>query len=306
MKRFSLRVFCPCLPAGMVLSCVLGLSSFLYAEEAPVILEYHYTPGQVLHYRHEVSMRGNLEGEVPQSFSSKVSSRITMEVKEVGEDGSARMDVRYDTLEFSQGTGQEGEESGTAGATQDSPFKDLIGKTMSVRLTRDGKMLEVEGEPVAGQMDPSFKQIFGQMEGIFPDHPVQVGDSWTRELQLPIAGIAQRVKASFQNKLESFEMVGQRKCAKIKSTLSLSLPEGAFTPPGGLAEGETIDVSVKMEGQGEVIQYFDVSEGVVVKTEGSTLAHSTQSLTLPPAEGTAPQTIQTVSNMEMTFKTELE
>jgi len=307
MMRFSLRVFC-------LLSCVLGLSSFLYAEEAPVTLEYHYALGQILHYRHEVMMKGILEGagsstpgegEVPQNFSSKVDARITMEVKEVGEDGSARMDVRYDTLEFSQGTGSEGEESGGKKEVKDSPFKDLIGKTMSVRLTKDGKMLEVGEEPVAGTMDPSFKQVFGQMEGIFPGHPIQVGESWTRELQLPIAGIAQLVKASFQNKLESFEMIGNRKCAKIKSALTLSLPKGAFTPPG-LKEGESIDLSVKMEGHGEVVQYFDVSEGVVVKTEGSTMTQSTQSLTLPGAEGAVPQTFQTVSNMEMTFKTELE
>ena len=293
---------------------VLCLSNFLYAEEAPVTLEYHYTTGQVLHYRHEVMMKGNLEGagpstpgkgEVPQNFSSKVDARITMEVKDVGEDGSARMDVRYDTLEFSQGTGAAGEESSPKEAMKDSPFKDLIGKTMSVRLTKDGKMLEVGEEPVAGTIDPSFKQVFGQMEGIFPNHPVQVGENWTRELQLPIAGIAQLVKASFQNKLESFEMVGNRKCAKIKSTLTLSLPEGAFTPPG-LKEGESINLSVKMEGRGEVVQYFDVAEGVVVKTEGSTTTQSTQSLTLPGAEGAAPQTFQTVSNMEMTFKTELE
>ena len=281
------------------------------AEEPPVTLEYHYKAGQMLHYHYDVSMKGTQgtpEGteaktppspEAPQSFSAKMTSRVTMETKKVEEDGSAWVDVRYDAFDVSQALDGKELPKGEEGS---SPLKEMIGKTLSMHFQKDGKMLEMaqsEAMPKA-----PFQEVFGQMEGIFPDHPVRPGESWTKELQLPIEGASQRVAVTFQNTLDSFEKIGDRNCAKIKSVLTFSLPEGTVAPEG--VEKKSLGISVKMEGQGKMEQYFDVTEGVVVKTEGTTTTTSTQSITVPATETEKSQALRHVSKMEMTFKTELE
>jgi len=292
------------------MSLVFNLPTFLYAEEPPIVLEYHYKAGQVLHYHYDVSMKGtqrNPEGagaqplsspETPQSFSAKMASRVTMETKKIEEDDSAWVDVRYDTFDVSQAL--DGKElPKDEGAT---PFKKMIGKTLSMHFQKDGKMLEMTQSDA--MPNASFQEVFGQMEGIFPDHPVRLGESWTKELQLPIEGASQRVAVTFQNTLDSFEKIGTRDCAKIKSVLTFLLPEGTVAPEG--TEGKSLGISVKMEGQGNMEQYFDVTEGIVVKTEGTTTTTSTQSITVPATETEKSQTLRNVSTMEMTFKTELE
>ena len=285
----------------------------IYAEE-PVTLEYHYTPGKALHYRYEVTMSGSQKnsGEEAQkepplkeadTFSAKMNSKITMEAKKVDPDGSAWVDVRYDAFDMSQTVnGKEVPLGGEEGKPGESPFKDLIGKTISMHFQKNGKLLEAASAP-KGMKNPSLDQLFGQMEGIFPDHPVRLGDSWVKKLNLPIEGVTQKVAADFQNTLESFEKVGKHNCAKIKSVLKFSLPEGKVNPQGA----ETpLGISVKMEGSGELWQYFDVSEGMVVKTEGATKTASTQSITVPATEDAKARTLSSVSTMDMRFKTELE
>ena len=299
-----------CLMVLCLMSLVFSLPISLYAEE-PVALEYHYAPGRVLHYHYHVTMNGSQKNSGEEAkeatspkgsdtFSAKMNSKITMETKKVQEDGSAWVDVRYDAFEVSQSVN--GKETPVGGEGNESPLKELVGKTVSMHFQKDGKLLEAAPNP-GGTKAPSLDQLFGQMEGIFPDHPVRVGESWTKKMELPIEGAAQKVKADFQNTLESFEKVGDRNCAKIKSVLTFSLPEGKLNPPAG---ENPLGISVKMEGKGELWQYFDVSEGIVVKTEGTTQTTSTQSLTVPATPKEKAQTLQSVSTMEMNFKTELE
>lgn len=286
---------------AMGLSCLLFLVACLSVQaEEPVTLSYRYTPGKVLHYRYEVLMNGSQEG---QTFSAKMSSKVTMETKKVEEDGSAWVDVRYDAFDMSQAVdGKEIPVGGKEGAEGEAPFKELIGKTASMHFQKDGKLLEIATPPEGGAAPP-LEKIFGQMEGIFPDHPVRVGEGWTKKVELPVEGIALKMSADFQNTLSAFEQVGKRNCAKIKSVLKFSLPEGVITPQGGES---ALNISMKMEGGGELWQYFDVAEGMVVKTEGATQTTSTQTVTVPAAEGVEAQTLTNVSTIDMRFTTELE
>lgn len=287
-----------------------------YAEGGAVTLEYRYTPGQVLHYRQEFSMKGNIamageEGtpsEKSKDFSSKVVSRITMEVQGVDTDGSAVLNFRYNAIDMSQPTEEGGEETMQL---ENSPFKEWVGKTFSVRLYKDGRVVPLPG--ASGESaDPAFKEILNQTEQMFsqmgkflPDHPVRIGDSWQVEREIPIPGMDQRIKALYQNTLESFEKVGESDCAKIKSHITLSLPESEVVL-AGKEENPSLALKVGIEGEGEAHQYFAVSEGLVVKGEGTTTVRSTQTFTLPAGENTFSQTLKNVSTMHIALKMEME
>ena len=308
-RSFSLFFLFLCLSAS------LPLCLSVYSEEESVALEYRFTPGQPLHYRHEVLIQGTqgrLEGApeeaLPDSktFSAKAVSRVTLEPKTVEPDGSTWVDVRYDAFDFSQSV--DGKEiSGAEGEAAQNAFQGLIGKTVSLKLQKNGRLLEAKdpsSESSHPEMVNQFRQMYGQMEGVFPGHPVSVGESWAKKLEIPVVGITQKVTVDFQNTLESFERIGNRRCAKIKSVLTFSLPEEKILPD---ASGESsLSLSLKIEGKGSMEQYFDVLEGVVVKGEGSTVTTSIQSMAIPQTDTTAAQSLQSRSTIEMAFKTELE
>jgi len=275
---------------------LLSLSQAI-AQEGAVTLEYRYQPGQVLQYDYTVTMEGDvssLEGIPSQGFTATLLSKVTLETQSIEPDGSAWVDVRYDDLSFSQ------EINGEKMESDEESFQGILGKTVSLRFRKDGKFLETKGN-TEEIPTPSFQQVFGQMEGIFPDRPVRVGEAWTKEVALPMEGVSEEVVVTFQNVLKAFETLHGRRCAKIQSTLSFSLPEGPVEDELG-----TFQMSVGMEGKGEIEQYFDVAEGIMVKSEGTTQTTSTQKVILPTGEGTSPKEIESTSWMRMHFKTELE
>ncbi|MFH1858281.1 MAG: DUF6263 family protein [Candidatus Omnitrophota bacterium] len=289
---------------------VLFCHAWAFAQEGPVQLEYRYTPGQPLHYRYAFSIKGKQsfpEGNDPaiaaageQTFASEMSSRVTMEPKTVESDGSGWVDIRYDALEVKQKWNEEEWQDGT------EALKALVGQAVSLHLQKDGKLLEAampSGEAAGSELVNQFQQMYGQAEGIFPDKPVQVGESWAKQLQLPMAGMAQPAQVNFQNTLESFEMVNHRKCAKIKSVLTFDIPETKVTQEEA---GDNIGLSMNVKGEGAMTQYFDISGGVLVKGEGKTTMNSKQTMTVPVGPAGTPQTVVSLSVMEMDFKTELE
>ena len=299
----------------------LFLSVSLRAEEEAITLAYRYTPGQVLHYRHELTFEIRQEDvkgpskefatTTPQILTTDMLSRVTQEVKSIESDGSVWVDVRYDVFDVSQKLN--GVEVPTGGGHPKSPYQDLIGKTISMRIQPDGKLLEVAeasdsvSNPFLQQTVSQFQQAYGQTEGVFPDHPIRVGESWTKTLELTLPGLRQKGTVEFQNTFESFEKVGDRNCAKIKSDLRFSLPKGAFTPEGvpeGM--GKALGLLVTVDGKGTIYQYFDPSEGVMVKGEGKTTLTSTQSITIPATETEASKTMESRSTIQVSFKTELE
>jgi len=315
MHRFSKLFF-------LYIVATLFLSVSLSAEEEAVTLAYRYTPGQVLHYRHELVLEIRREdgrgpskefatAGTPQTLTTDIVSRVTQEVKSVESDGSVWVDVRYDAFDVSQKLN--GVEVPTGGDHPKSPYHDLIGKTISMRMQPDGKLLEVAeasdgaSNPFLRQTVSQFQQVYGQTEGVFPDHPIRVGESWTKTLELPLPGLRQKGTVEFQNTFESFEKVGDRNCVKIKSDLRFSLPEGALRPEGvPEGVGKTLGLSVTVDGKGTIYQYFDPSVGVMVKGEGKTTLRSTQSITIPATETEASKTSESHSTIQVSFKTELE
>ncbi len=276
----------------------LVFSLSVFAEEQPVKLEFRYRQGQQLRYRYEMMLEGKWEAgeDTPEThFATRVQSRLSMTTREVGEDGSAWVDVHYEDFDLSQTVnGKEVPQEGNL-------MEVLGGRAISLRYQKDGKVLEV-ADPANPVKDLSFQQLLEQIQGVFPERPVRPGEGWVRELQLPMEGFEQGVTARYQNNFESVETVKNRRCAKIVSTVDFSFPETVLP-----MEGETpLKVSVDMMGQGTLKQYFDITEGVMVQAEGQSTTESLQSVSGLNPETGAEETIKSRSTITMSFETELE
>jgi hypothetical protein len=146
--------------------------------------------------------------EMPQS----IGFGLTQAVKEVKEDGTAVVQVTYDSIQFKQ--------EGPMGAMDydsDNPpetvplmakgFAALVGQGFSLDMTPEGRVIRVEGadqllarvtesidiavpamrSTIETQMkqqfgDQALKEMMEQMMAIYPEEAVAVGDSWSRKM----------------------------------------------------------------------------------------------------------------------------
>ena len=146
--------------------------------------------------------------EIPQT----VSFGFTYNVKEVRDDGTAVVQVSYDSVQFKQ-EGPMGKIEYDSASPSDSihpmvkGFAALVGLGFSMEVTPTGKVVKVEG---AGEMlsrmmesidmptpaaraameekmkdqfgDQALKEMMEQMMAIYPDEPVAIGDSWSKRV----------------------------------------------------------------------------------------------------------------------------
>jgi len=144
-----------------------------------------------------------------QSMVQKITMVKTIDVKEVNPGGAALVEITYKRIAFDQ-TGPAGEvhydsarESGEV-PLQAAAFEALIGESFSMKLAPDGRCDDIRGfaemrdkmiasipapdeaakEAMAAETEKfgdRIKENMKLMFEIYPDRPVAVGDSWSKE-----------------------------------------------------------------------------------------------------------------------------
>jgi hypothetical protein len=158
---------------------VLALPGAARAQK--VVLEMHPRAGDTLRvtFEHSVTISGAARAGFAAVPASTTNYRL--ETREIVENVSA---LRATVLAIVDSIFV-----GTSGAPPPGLFPDLDrslqGARIHVNVTADGASTVVNAP---AQVDPDLRALIGEMPAVLPAAPVAVGESWTRDLPLPVEG----------------------------------------------------------------------------------------------------------------------
>lgn len=124
--------------------------------------------------------------------------------------------------------------SASGGGKKTSPARvNRRDKAIQLRMSTDGG-----AEVVDADASDDMRAVFGQMPATLSRQPVSVGDKWTREMRMPVAGESRTsglVKATFQ--LDSLSDGGNMAYISMRGTLSHEHEDGSNSEMSGWMTG---------------------------------------------------------------------
>lgn len=310
----------------LVLAVVIAGASLAQAAAAsttaaagPLTLEYKFTPGQALTYM--ILLQANSTTTMqpattaPQAMKLQGNMQVVERTREVAPDGASVLvelscpRISMDATMAGQMANmlwQNGQLTLTVnGQKQPAAGMDFsripfLGVPLRVRMDKHGKVLELPDlsalKNLLGNMD--LTSLIKTSQSELPDHPIQVGESWTTDATVPFPGSDQTITARTTYTLVGYETVGGRRAARLAMKtnthvkgLKMNLPG---TAPQGAAQSATIDDMVQNL-TGNV--WFSPELGQVVKSDAVMDMIETVS-TAGPA---GPQRTTISMNMKMTM-----
>jgi len=250
---------------SLVLAALVLLCTFasLQAKE-PVTLKYRYTLGETLVYR--VVMRGTtttISGDITEKAHIETILDLTQKVKDVSTDGTV-------TLECSIKSGKS--------SINDEEFTPLnAGETFSVIMSSRGEILDTQGVVGGVNLD--------QMQIMFPEYPVNIGDSWRRKLKVTTG---YPIDLLITYKVADIKSGNDLSVVKLRSIVQ-GIPQ-ASPKPGVLLR--------KLRAEGSIM--FDNRRG---KITNNTVASALEMYVRDEVDGV---TRETVTRMNMTMTVDLQ
>lgn len=256
------------------------------ADAKSVLLSHSFKAGQIDNYKMTMDMRlssASMPTLAGKPVTMKMSMTFRQKVLGILPDGSARVSLTYNQIKVScPGFPQV--------KTQAMPPQ-----TVTMTLAPDGSLIAIDGmsRMMANLPGLDFSQLAGQMGyyGVFPSEPVEVGQSWTKDIPLPFNSGALQVVSTLLN---AAVPIGKQTVCKIKQDYQAYLDIGALM--NAVAADQRANIgdfkfSGGMEMKGWTVIYFSPSAGRFVKANGK--AKAGMSFEMPPqlvSQG-APQSI---------------
>lgn len=252
LRRFSTSYLL--LAAGLVFilaSCGNKASesdgTYTLALNLPVGEPYYYTTEM----KQEVSSAG-------MQMHQEMQFGMIYEMLEP-EAGLKRMRVTYDHLKLVAESPMGTIEYDTKQPSPSSPFsafQDVIGKTLEVDFTAEGRVERVSGmesllpdEAMQALGDSSLMKMVTNSFDFFPGKPVAVGDSWKKTASMDINGVVLEVRSTY-----TLTAVKER-VATIKSKADIAMLDGQQAQ-------QEMQISLSGKQDGEI--QLDIDKGVVV------------------------------------------
>ncbi|MDQ7822095.1 MAG: DUF6263 family protein [Candidatus Eremiobacteraeota bacterium] len=222
-----------------------------------VNLEYRLPKDDLSKYKISTSSTINTTASDGKNSTMKTTTdaEISQKVKDVSKTGDLVLDVTYNNVKITLERD---------GKTQTMPTGALDGKTVNMKMSKKGKLLEVEGEEI--DSGGGMKQL-SQMNAVFPDKPVKIGDTWentdTSDIPLGAPELKMVQKVTSKYTFQSIEKMNNIECAKVTVAATLNQE---------VQKGKDVDkLPVKIDGKGEGkvdgTFYFGITKGKVVKAE---------------------------------------
>lgn len=285
----------------------------------PLTLEYKFTPGQTLTYM--ILLQANSTTTMqpatiaPQAMKLQGNMQVVERTREVAPDGASVLvelscpRISMDATMAGQMANmlwQNGQLTLTVnGQKQPAAGMDFsqipfLGVPLRVRMDKRGKVLELPDlstlKNLFGNMD--LTSLIKTSQSELPDHPIQVGESWTIDANVLLPGGDQTITARTTYTLVGYETVGGRRVARLAMKtnthvkgVKMNLPG---TAPQGAAQSATIDDMVQNL-TGNV--WFSPELGQMVKSD----AVMDMIETVSTAGPTGPQRTTISMNMKMTM-----
>ncbi|HIE51698.1 MAG TPA: hypothetical protein EYP85_08045 [Armatimonadetes bacterium] len=236
----------------------LVLGSLMVGSAGAVRLRYNDQPGTKVSYKVGLAATGiiyALDTQIPLQF--KGTSGYEYEVVSVSPQGHITTRIR--TLPFQV---QSNNQPLPPNALPQIP-------PLLVTIDRQGKVLRVRAEGTAppstlpAGLSFKYDDVLSQMSSLtFPQRDLKVGDTWenTVTVSLPRGG---SLRVTARSKLEGFQTVAGRRCAVIRTQVTLPLTL-AFGIAGQQAQ-QAVPLTGKTTGRmtGEIVSYFSLEEGLL-------------------------------------------
>ena len=212
----------------------------------------------------DVKMRmPNMPMDLPSSISMKMSAVFTQKVLDVASDGSARVRTSFSGMKI------------TSPDVPQMQTQSIPTQSMVMTVSRDGRLLGVEemGSMMAGGAIPGMdlSQFAGQIGylGVFPQGPVEIGQSWRSAIPMPFGSGEMNVDSTL---LAAAVPVGKDVVSKIKQTYQAYIDLGEIMDAAA-ASGQVPAGAMSMNGGmdivGWTVLYFSPSRGRLVKANGN-------------------------------------
>ena len=284
-----------CLVALLVLSTALA-----YAE--PVTLEYKYTVGEIDKYKMTMDMSMNMPGLSIGTEGSPMNMSMTITYTQktlaVNPDGSAKVKMTYTSV------------SGLPGAAKGAKNANLTGQSIIMTMSKRGQTLSVEGMDKllaqSGLKNMDFSSMFSSSssQAILPEGPVEVGQSWSQNLQLPFAGSKMIVTSCLDS---NDQRIWNQPAAKIKQAFFGELDLGAImrTVVGSIGDAKQSAALSSISGvvniDGQMTFLFGTAIGKLLKGDGTIQAKMNMNMPSEASRQGAPKTLQMSMNMRMSL-----
>ncbi len=226
--------------------------------DTAVTLAYKFPEGKTLSYRQSTNQTQNMD-MMGQSMTSQTQGTLEFSAKPKGaKESNFNLGVTIDSMKISV-------QSVMGNLSPD--LSAVVGKSFDMVLSRLGKAIDTSGAAAlrydlggsgTRDMTSTFQTFFPDL----PEKPVKTGDSWPSEDTVieKLGSGDIRITSNHVHTLDGFETIDGRECVRIKTGTKA-------TQTGTIEQGE-MKLSFDGKIEGETIWYFDVKEGVLVKSDG--------------------------------------
>jgi hypothetical protein len=283
-----------------VVVLLAGFLAFLFTRSnGPRAFALSFSEGRTTSFRTTLTMNVRLvapEMGLDQPVTATMVSTMSMKVLSVDASGTATIELTTkDAAMTVEGYGTQ----------------DMDDSTITLHITKDGRVVETPGHSSlsvggGGLSIPGMDQF----TPLLPDHPVSVGDEWTKDFSVPNPFGSGQLRTSSKNKLlryESFQGVRAAVLHTIETvpmdglTFDLGrmaglLGEDLSDLPPGTNPTLALDGSMTMDQTSR----FDVSGGAMLSMEASgTFDLGFDLSAFPDASGTFRETGTMTMTMEL-------
>lgn len=253
-----------------------------------VAFRLSWQPGGVRRYEWSMQVEVTTSGAFEMTMGQDLDMVLREEVRAVDPDGTATLSITYESVraEVRLPGGVERDFDSTEPETEEAAqealterFSRMVGKSILLRMTPAGRVLDVTGieelmQGVLGE-DNAFSSLFRddtfrklvESAYMLPAESVAFGDTWdgTLHQQIPFLG---HLALSYDCRLDGFEQRGGRRCARVIFRVAGEIepeepPEesGEESPAGDATWLTAVDVELdSTAGEGSFL--FDVERGV--------------------------------------------
>lgn len=184
--------------------------------------------------------------------TNNIFSEYTYAVTEAGS-GNVKMNVSYDKMRMEMDmNGQKTNISSEQDDENAKSFKALIGKPFSMEISPEGKIISIDGWEELGKSanikTDDIKQMMESSINFYPEKPVKVGESWTKETSSNMQMFKMNIKSTYTLK----EIKGDVAILDTKANISM-LPDESMK-----------SMEMKMEGGMEGEMQVDIPSGLAI------------------------------------------
>jgi len=268
------RVFSVLLPSVILLPLILSFLALSCAKRGPRFLRYAFSTQGVQRYRSTLTMTSSSGSE------TQIILEESHRVQEVSPNGTARMEVRFDTAEVHFTDPQSLAAAFLA--------KSLQGKVLHILVSPLG---EVQSRDEAGQNPGmggiNLNQTFSQVFPTLPQSPPRPGDSWNTERTVPVPSPEMEITNHVltQYTFQRIESRAGKECARIFIRTTAEL----------LGKSRDAQSQETLQGRmtGEGVFYFALREGRLQLLEMKNKTEvSTQNAQGKTSKGTTEQVVK--------------